>query len=363
LVTPDASARRVLIYRLGSLGDTIVALPCFHLIARAFPDAERCLLTNIPIHAKAPAAAAVLGDSGLVQNYMRYSIGSRNPVELLRLAGRIRRFAPDLLVYLAVSHGAGTAHRDVHRDVLFFRLCGIRRLVGLPEGNLAENRFDPATGLWETEAARLLRCIRPLGDVDLTDPSNWDLRLTDAETAKAAELLAPFGSRPIISCGPGTKMQSKDWGQEKWRELLRRMSVRFPDHALTMIGAREDSPVAEYASASWNGPVLNFCGALTPRESAAVIRRARLFLGPDSGPMHLAAAYGVPCAIPFAALDLRGRWFPTGQGHQPIYHPVACSNCGLETCIEKKKICIDSISVEEMFQAAMQAIGRSERMP
>ena len=70
----------------------------------------------------------------------------------------------------------------------------------------------------------------------------------------------------------------------------------------------------------WEGPVLNLCGRISPRESAAVVHHARLFLGADSGPMHLAAAGGVPCVIPFAALDLPGRWFPVGKFHKPIYH-------------------------------------------
>ncbi|MGA2046628.1 MAG: glycosyltransferase family 9 protein, partial [Terracidiphilus sp.] len=99
-MNPDPSIRRVLIHRLGSLGDTVVALPCLHLIARVFPNAERRLLTNFPVHAKAPASAAVLEGSGLVHGYMRYTAGTRNPAELLRLAGEIRRFRPDVVVYL-----------------------------------------------------------------------------------------------------------------------------------------------------------------------------------------------------------------------------------------------------------------------
>src|ERR1700751_5875565 len=94
LESERVEVERVLIYRLGSLGDTTVALPCFHLIERAFPNAQRRLLTNFPVHSKAPAAAAVLGDSGLVHGYMRYAAGTRNPAELLRLAGEIRRFRP-----------------------------------------------------------------------------------------------------------------------------------------------------------------------------------------------------------------------------------------------------------------------------
>ncbi len=334
----------------------MVALPCFHLIARAFPQAKRLLLTNFPVHAKAPASAAVLGESGLVHGYMRYTVGTREIGELLRLAWQIRRFRPDLMIYLTVPRG----EKVLKRDARFFRICGVRRIVGLPSGDLGKNLYDPETGLWEREAARLLRTVRTLGDAEVSDLRNWDLLLTGAETAKANQLLATLGGRPFIACGPGTKMQAKDWGQERWRELLDRLTAEFPQYALVLIGAMEDSSVSEYAAASWKGPVLNLCGEVTPRESAAVLRNAQLFLGPDSGPMHLAAAYGVSCAIAFAAVDRRGRWFPIGQGHRLVYHNVECSNCKLAECIEKKKVCIDSISVEEMFQAALQAIGRKQ---
>src|SRR5260370_10412181 len=63
--TASADTKRVLIYRLGSLGDTLVALPALHLVERAFPKAERRVLTNVPVNVKAPPAAAVLEGSGL----------------------------------------------------------------------------------------------------------------------------------------------------------------------------------------------------------------------------------------------------------------------------------------------------------
>jgi len=345
-----------LIYRLGSLGDTVFALPCFHLIQSAFPQAQRILLTNVPVHAKAAAAAAVLDGSGLVDGYMSYTTGSRNPLNLLRLAWKIRRLRPDVLVYLTVPRG----EKAVKRDAAFFRLCGVRRIVGLPFGDLAVKEFYPQTGLWEREASRLLRCLRPLGTTDVNDLRNWDLRLTEAETAKAKDLLAPFAGRPIIACGPGTKQQSKDWGREKWRGLLARLGKQFPNHALALIGAKEESEFAEFSASGWIGPRLNFCGLLSPRQSAAVIRHACLFLGPDSGPMHLAAAYGVPCAIPFSSIDHPGCAFPIGNIHFPIYHPVECSFCMMPVCIEKKKICINSITVDEMFHAALETMRQKE---
>ena len=344
---PDSSVKKVLIYRLGSQGDTVAALPCFLLIERAFPQAARILLSNFPIHAKAPTAAAVLNGSGLVHGYMSYTTGSRNPLAVLGLALKIRRFRPDLLVYLTAPRGENA----VQRDAAFFRLCGIRRIVGLPVGDLADNRFDPSTGLWERESARLLRCISTLADADPADLLDAGLRLSDAETAKASQLLAPFAGRPILACGPGTKMQAKDWGKENWRGLLGLLNTAYPGHALVLIGAAEDSAASEYAAAAWTGPALNLCGHLTPRETAAVLAHAAVFLGPDSGPMHLAASVGTPCVIAFSARGLPGVWFPAGPRNQIVYHQTSCYGCNLETCIDEDRRCLASITVAEMEEA------------
>ncbi len=351
---PDPSVRKVLIYRLGSLGDTVVALPGFHLVARVFPRAERRLLTNFPVHAKAPPAAAVLGESGLVHNYLRYAAGTRNPAELLRLTWQIRRFNPDLLVYLQPSRG----DKAVRRDAAFFRMSGIGEIVGLPLGDLGVSTFDPATGLWEREASRLMRCLRPLGEADVSDLRNWDLHLTEAEHRKAGEALAPCGDRPIIACGPGTKMQAKDWGQENWRGLLGRLSKKYPWYGLVLSGAKDDAAVCDYAALDWAGPKLNLAG-LNPRESAAVFSRARIFIGPDSGPQHLAASVGTPCACVFSARNLPGVWFPPGNNNVVVYHKTECFGCGLETCIEMEQKCIRSVTVDEMERAADRILGGS----
>ena len=138
-MSPESPIQRVLIYRLGSLGDTVVALPCFHLLARTFPQAERFLLTNFPVHAKAPASAAVLGDSGLVHGYMRYTVGTRRVDELLRLAWEIRRFRADLLVYLMPMRPA----KHVRRDRIFFSMAGVRRVVHVSIANPAADSALP----------------------------------------------------------------------------------------------------------------------------------------------------------------------------------------------------------------------------
>ncbi len=355
--TPErATVNRVLIYRLGSLGDTIVALPCFHLIARALPNAKRLLLTNFPVHAKAPASAAVLGDSGLVHGYMRYTVGTRNPGELFRLAQEIRRFHPDVLIYLMPVRPL----KNVQRDRIFFRLAGVRQTVGFPDEEGLKHRFDQASGLYEREASRLARTITDLGDAYVEDVANWDLRLSRAEREAAALSLGLLIRSPLIACGPGTKMQAKDWGQENWRTLLAHLHKTYSGYGLVLVGAKEEAQMADFAAQEWLGPKVNLCGRLTPRETAAVLEHARVFLGPDSGPMHLAASVGTPSVISFSAAGIPGVWFPIGSQHQIIYHRTSCHGCKLRTCIDEGRRCLTSISVDEMAAAVARVLGEPD---
>jgi heptosyltransferase-3 len=342
--------RRVLIYRLGSLGDTVVVLPALHLVARTFPNARRLMLTNLPVHAKAPAASAIIGESGLVDGYLSYPVGTRSVATLARLWFEIRRFRPEVLVYLTKPRG----EQAVLRDQRFFRACGIRKIVGLPLGDRAINLQIDETS-WESEAARLARSVNELGSIDLNDRAWWDLRLTPQEFQRAEAALQPTGGQPIIACGPGTKVQAKDWGTSNWCALISELTRKFPGHSLVLVGAKEDREVCDLLASHWAGTAVNLCGELAPRETAAALRKAELFLGPDSGPMHFAAAAGVPCVIAFAARTEPGVWFPQGAGHRILYRNVDCAGCKLETCVEQKKKCLTSISVDDMLAASVAA--------
>ena len=352
----------MLVYRLGSLGDTLVALPSLHLIARAFPNAERRLLTNFPVSSKAPAAAAVLGDTGIIHSYERYVVGTRSPVELLKLALRIRRFRPDVLVYLMPRRGIANAQRDAK----FFRLaCGIRTLIGVADTeDMQEFRVEPDGNL-EPEAFRLARNLSALGDADVENPASWDMLLTPQEHAAAEAALAPVAAHRLIAVSVGTKVQSKDWGRDNWRALLARLAELYPQHGLVLAGAPEESEASEYAAEGWRstanaGPVINLCGKLTPRQSAAAFARSAVFVGHDSGPMHLAASVQTPCVAIFAARNIPRVWFPVGKSHHVLYHRTDCAGCGSETCIEQRRKCLLSITVGEVAHAVRAVLPASE---
>jgi heptosyltransferase-3 len=307
----------IIIYRLGSIGDTVVSLPCFHLIARSFPYARRIVLTNRPISAKAAPLASVLEHGGLIDGTIEYHPRERAPAALMRVSAEIRATGAKTLVYLTEPRG----RLLVLRDLAFFRLCGIRKIIGAPtSADLYHRRVDPATGLVEREAQRLSRCMRELGFVDVADPKAWDLRLTSAEREAAASALTPLHGRPFAAVNIGGKVAQKDWGDDNWMSLLQLLSSKVPDLSLAFFGSGDERDRSALLAEYWSSATVNLCGDLTPRESAAAMQSARLFLGHDSGPMHLAASVGTPCVALFGDYNRPKKWHPLGDQHRIIHN-------------------------------------------
>ena len=336
---------RVVIYRLGSLGDTVAALPCFHLIERAFPDAERLVLTNVPVSTKAAPLEAILSEGGFIHGAIPYPVGIRNPLALARLALRLRRLRTDTLVYLAESRGVRTAKRDV----AFFRLAGFKRIVGAPVTEDDNRpRIDPE-GHRERETARLARRLEELGPIDLTDRAGWNLRLTDAERATGREALGPLADRPFVAVNTGGKAAEKDWGEANWTALLGSLSTALPGRGLVFVGAPDDVERAARLSPAWTaGEVVDLCGKLGPRESAAALAHAELFVGHDSGPLHLADAVDTPAIGLFGDFNEPKVWHPAGPTTQVIHRME-----GLATITPE-----DVVAVAEELLSRRAALGR-----
>jgi heptosyltransferase-3 len=305
----------ILIFRIGSLGDTVVALPCFHRIARSFPDSRRIVVTDTPTIQKSAPVESVLNKSGLIDGVIYFPPPPRRLRDFLAIRRQIRATEAKTLVYVADRRLLGTL-----RDAQFFWACGIRKVIGAPlTRDLQKLRLDPTTGDTEREAERLVRCLASLGPIDLDDPASWDLRLTAEETRSADRALAPLGDRPFVAASIGGKVRAKDWGDDNWTALLKLMALVLPDVGLAFFGSAEEFERSQKLAGAWQGPKLNLCGRLVPRESAAAMRHALLFLGHDCGPMHLAAAMGVRCVAMFGDVNMPKWWHPMGHGHNIIH--------------------------------------------
>jgi ADP-heptose:LPS heptosyltransferase len=346
---------RLLIYRLGSLGDTLLALPAFHLIRENFPEARITLLTHLPAESKAPAIVSVLEHTNLHQGVIRYPLRLRSVRQIKALRDEIAAGQFQLAIHLAESRGTA----KTLRDYVFLRACGIRRVVGLPWGR--ETLAADGTGQAEWEPRRLLRRLACLGKPNLEEEKWWDLRLRPEELERADKILSPFRG-PFLAASLGTKVEVNHWTEGNWRSLLRQIHQRHPNLNLVLLGAADEFAACERCSQDWTGPKLNLCGEVPPRVSAAILRRARLFVGHDSGPLHLAATVGTPWVGIYSARHWPGQWFPRGRHNALLYHRTPCAGCGLDVCVEHGKKCILSITVEEAMTAVETQLsdGRGE---
>ncbi len=306
----------IIIFRIGSLGDTVVALPCFHRIARSFANSRRILVTNVAVSQKAATAESVLANSGLIDGVIYLPAAPRTLGDFLRLRNEIRETAAKTLIYVADRDIVSTL-----RDLCFFRSCGIRHVIGAPiSRDLRRPRIDPATDCIEFEAERLARCLAPLGQIELDNPRSWDLHLQPHEIKSAENSLAPVRDYGLVAVNIGGKAAGKDWGDGNWRRLFELMAARLAGLALVFFGSADEFDRSSRLAAAWPSAQMNLCGRLAPRESAAAMQKALFFVGHDSGPLHLAAAAGVPCVGMFGNLNKPKWWHPMGKCHRIIHN-------------------------------------------
>ncbi|QPN59140.1 glycosyltransferase family 9 protein [Synechococcus sp. CBW1002] len=332
--------KHLVVFRIGSMGDTVAALPCFHAIRQAFPSSKITLLTNYPVSSKAAPMVTVLGtESGFVNRVVNYSIGLRNPIAASRLLMQLRALKTSTLIYMRSE----PTQRMIRRESMFFRLAGFRNLLCVPTNEDQRlPRVDPITKQLESEASRLARCFASIGPVNLSDQSFWDLRLTDVEQRVGAQLAATLPS-PFLVINTGGKEPSKDWGLERWALFLQKFRERSGLNGLAIVGADDDHLRAETLLQYWGDGGVNLCGGPSPREVAALLAHAHLFVGHDSGPLHLAQCVGAPALGLFGSYNKPKLWHPLGS-HVRVIHQMKG---------------MDGISVDQVLKQALALIALS----
>jgi ADP-heptose:LPS heptosyltransferase len=360
--TAASNVRRILVYRIGSIGDTIIALPAVRAIRDGFPNAYMAFLGNAHENDYV-LAQSVLPSEGIFDEWLTYPTGlgrTRPSRDVVRLFFQLRRQRFDTLVYLAPR---GRLRSQVWRDLSYFYAAGIRRFIG-HQGIVALPL--KVTGvpqpIIEHEADHLLHRLELNGiRVPPNGHGNMDLGVTAIESAEARSWLDErvgdaLTTNRLIGIGPGSNWQSKTWPEERYAQLGERL-IKELDLFPLVLGGPEDVGRNERLIAHW-GRGANAAGALSVRKSAAALSECRFYMGNDTGTMHLAAAVGTPCVVAFSAQDWPGRWYPYGKGHVVLRHAVPCAGCMLRVC-DKELLCLTLIEVEDVFQACLKVLAES----
>jgi ADP-heptose:LPS heptosyltransferase len=171
--------------------------------------------------------------------------------------------------------------------------------------------------------------------------------------SEAARISETLKGRPYAVVHPSALMSTKRWEATRFAAVARDIASKDLTIVLTA-GPGEESHALEVAQ-HIEGTVI-LLGLSIP-ELAELIRGARLYVGNDSGPMHLAAAVGTPIVAVWGSSDSR-RWRPWGVEHRVVQNPFECNPCpGYRCLVAPSPLCIESVTVDQVSTAAEELLS------
>ncbi len=322
------------------IGDGIMCLPAIRAFKDSFPD-ER-----LAVAAKRYLAA-------VFQNIPEID-------EIVPLPDRwtARSIVSSMKEFRQRGFRRGILFTNSFSSALFFRLAGIRSLAGYARdgrGLLLSDRVlpAPADGHQQTD---YLNVIEHLSGKRATRPFSAGLVVSAGEKEWAAEWLREQGiapERPLLAVSPTAAYGSaKAWLPERFREVIRRWSESRPGTAVLLLGGGSEQKRIAAIADGLPGSVLNLAGRLDLRRSIAVLSRCRLFVGNDSGLMHVAAALSVPLVAVFGP-TVPGRTAPLAGRFRLLHHGADCAPCRRRACPSDHR-CMTAVSVDEVLAAAAE---------
>lgn len=341
--------RRILIVKMSALGDVVHALPAVDFLAKAASGAEVDWVVDRRF------APLLEGNGGL-----------RRVIPL-----DLRRWKADWAAS-GVRREAAAAARELRRgnyDVAFDVQGNIKsgivtRLSGAP----LRYGFD---GKGVRESPNLLFTNRKVGsraeDVHVTQkilrvigapfgadvPSCWDpggIVLSREEEREAARLLEEMspGSSPRLLLHAGTTWNTKKMDPEFWAAIALHLREAFPGLGVFLSWGNEAERREADTIRALCGSMARVLPALSLRSLAAVCRACGQMAGPDTGPLHIAAAVGAKTVSVFRGSD--GKYAaPRGPGHRFLQAPLPCTACQIkgEKVCPRDAECRKSIAPEE----------------
>ena len=340
----DASALRVVVLQTSFLGDSLLTLPLLRRIKDSLTKANLAVVT-LPKHAEVFRGNAWVDE--VILDDKRGAHGGL--LGLWRIAAFLREKDFDLAVI---------PHRSF-RSAFVAWLAGIPRRVGFSASAGSFLLTDRVPFSWLAhDLERNLALAKPLGAV--TGPSMGEERYIapPRPSTALAERLNDAGLRSgdrLVGVHPGAAWNTKRWDSSRFAELCRRLAKTGLKPVL--VGGPGDAALgAEIAQASG---AADLTGKTDLADLKALMGMLSLFVTNDSGPMHLAAAAGVPVVAVFGATTRELGFFPYGARHRVVEAKLACRPCGLHggrDCPEGHFLCMRLITVDTVEEACLQAV-------
>ena len=325
---------KILLIKLGSIGDVVNTLPLVNALKSGMPEVELGWLIE-------PKSYPIVEGHRSVDRFIihRRSRGIRGAGDALK---EIRDFKPDLVIDL----------QRILRSSFFALFSGCRRRLGFDWKRCKEctwlftnEKISPG----DPKAHMVFQYLEFAGYLGLADPEiRFYLTISDRDREEAAKLLLQEKiGKGFVALNIGAAKPSNRWPEEQWAELAALILDRT-DRAVILTGGSEDSGRGSsiISLVGNEDRLLDFTGRTSLKQLGGLLLSADTVVTGDTGPMHIASALGVRTIGLFGPAD-PGRTGPFNHLNLVVRSGVSCAPCGRRTCPDLK--CMEEISAETVY--------------
>ena len=343
----------VLIIRGDAIGDFVLFMPALKELGHVFAGAKMTLLVSQESEDLAKRLAGVDGVISFDRRRYRRSLIYR-----LRLIRELRQRQFSVAINPIYS-------REPSTDELLY-CCGAQERIAcsgdvnniLPSVKQRNNayctRIIPSRSGIITEVERNREFVEKLTCRKLSvEESLPRIALSDTQMNEARQLLVREGVDPeaeqLVVIFPGASNAIKMWPAERFAALANRIAETYEARIL-ICGAASDGETQEAVASRLPAPAVRLAGKTDLLQLAAILKYSALYVGNDTGPLHLAAAVGTPTLCILGGGDF-GRFYPYGdrQMHRAVFQELECFHCNW-LCPYEVSHCIREVTAEKAWQ-------------
>ena len=329
---------RILVVKLDHLGDVLLATPVFSNLRRTYPNTELHALTGA-------WSRVVLEKHPDVSKVIQYNspafCRTGQPTSLkqtFQLYRELRRQKYDLMVEL----------RSDWRAVWFAFLRLTPKRLDRAALQVA-NKLGLAQFTGTHETTRNLDVLKQAGIPIPIQTTTFSVTTEDEKWA--SDFLATHQidrEHPLIAIHPGSPIELKRWLPERYAELADWLIAQKGAQIL-FVGVKDEIQIITDIQARMRGESINIAGKTTLTQLASILHKCNVFIGNDSGPMHLAAAVGIQTIGLYGPGDPT-RFGPVGEKCQTIRRKLDCPPCSGTTCRFGEEGCMSKIQVTDVTE-------------
>ena len=344
--------RFIRLFKLRYIGDVLLTTPAIRLIRQSYPNAHITMVVNN-------------GTDDVIRynpNLDKIITIDRRMIEAAHLYSRLHYEWNTLKTLREQPCDLSVDFDSGERAAYLSLLSNTRIRIGLnyKKGirKLIFNRQIRINGYTHTVEKNLMLVEQALG-LKRTD-TMLELYTSTEEEDYIDSWLHSNGllHRDFVVVHPGARFWFKRWSTEKWAGMidLIQSELNIP---VVISGGQKELDDIRAISSLMTTPTYSLAGRTSILDLAALLKKAALFIGNDSGPTHVAAASGTKVIALFGPTS-PAVWRPWGDGHTVIYKQFDCSPCGRIHCDLDKENCMGKISISEVFSAVCQSLTDRE---